>query len=1114
MKKTLTIVILLAIIAGLMARVPFEKGRYYDNIIHASFTMESVGNIEGKIDFIHSDNGTIVTPFDSFNELAEEYKFIDFRQIYTPKDKEWNDNGQYLQCIYEIKLSDADAETMQKALVALNGDENINYAQYEVIMRERYTPNDTGYNFQYYIPITHTDEAWEFGRGSEDIVIGIADSGIYWNHPDLQDNIYINQAENTAGVVIDWVNGEVSGGDGIDNDQNGKVDDVIGWNFAMNNNNPHQDFPGNEHGTHVAGCASAVGDNGIGVAGPGFSVKIACASGRPDNESGDGVAYGYEMLQYFADLGCDIGNASWGGLQPNDYWWNEARQAIQYCVAQGMLVVAAAGNSNEEHNAEYRDAPSDIPEVLCVAATNSSDSKADFSDYGVPIDICAPGAGIYSTYYGSDWYTSLNGTSMASPIVAGIAGLIKSVHPNLTPQQLRDRIETTEDDIYPLNTSYADVPNQQFLLGTGRVNALAATYYDVLPNVIVETITIDEVTGDGDGVPNPGETIEMTIQLNNMMYIGTMTPTFYTWATAYDVNATLSSPIAGVSISNESSDFGIIAGGSSISNYNDRYVISTVLDLSPDNIPLDLTITANLDTEWPYTMTRRINLDLSLVHANWPVNIGGSSASSPLILDLDNDGTNEVVFTRPEGSIDAYYADGTQYGDGAFPVSLGGTISGSLAISDLDGNGTLEMVACRQNGEIHCIDSNGAQFFPPYTESVTIRANPSIADLDGNGTKEIIAVSQGREIIVLNSDGSLFVDPILIEGATLAPNAVGDLNNDGTKEIVITTTTSMLHVINPTTGAELPGFPVNYASYTLAGPTLAQLDTDANLEILVPSTTTGVLHAYDDDGSVIFERTLDGQIKSSVTVGEVNDMLGVIQIVAITTEGTVYVMDPQGNDIPNFPTALGVTVESTPILAGLDDQSYATIIFGDSDGFLHGINYTGQEGPNFPMSFGSDIKVSPAVGDLDGDGNMDIVFCDQYAVYDLDLKYGMGNDNHIVYRGDKERTGASGYLIVGNDDNETTPIVGTALYNAYPNPFNPETTFAFDLKTKGDVMLDVFNIKGQKVTTLVNRAMNSGNHSVIWKGTDKNGDSVPSGIYFYRLTTDNFTETKKAVLMK
>ncbi len=1114
MKKILTIAILLTIIVGLVARVPFEKGRYYDNILHACFKMESVGNMDGIIEFDLNEDSIIVTGMESFDKLAETYKFIDMKQIYTPKDKEWNKDGHYLQCIYEIRISDNDQ--MEEVLVALNHDENIHYAQYDVIMRERYVPNDPDYHFQYYIPITHTDEAWEFGLGSEDITVGISDSGVYWNHPDLRDNIWINEAEMTEDVFIDWDNGEIYGGDGLDNDQNGKVDDVIGWNFAMNTNNPHQDFPGNEHGTHVAGCASAVGDNGIGVAGPGFNVKIMCASGRPDNESGTGVGYGYAMLQYFADLGCDVGNASWGGQEPSDYWFNEYREVIQYCNAQGMLVVAAAGNDNTEHTAEYRDAPGDIPEVLCVAATSSNDTKAGFSDYGVPIDISAPGAGIYSTYYGTNMYESNNGTSMASPIVAGIAGLVKSVHPDLTHDQLRARLETTADDIYPMNESYADVAAGEFLLGSGRVNALAAAYYDVLPNVNIEEVFIEEVNGDGDGIPNPGETIEVAVQINNLMYMGTMTPTFYTWATAYDVQATLSSPLAGVTVSNETSDFGTISGGSSIANFNDKFVVNTTTDLTPDNIPMELTITSNLDTEWPYTITRTFNLDLSLLHADFPVNIGGGSVSSPTILDLNNDGTNEIVFTRPDGSLDALYADGTQYMPGTFPVAMGGTITSSPAFADLDNDGTIETVLCMQSGQIRCISADGTDFFTPYDNIGATRTNPIIADLDGNGSLEIIAVSQARELVILNSDGTTYSDtyPLNINESALAPSAVGDVNNDGTLDIVVATTSSNLHVFDSSTGAELTGFPVNYDSYSLTGPTLTQLDDDANMEIIVASTATGEVHAYDDDGSVIFERTLDDQVKTSPVVGKVNGTVGEAQIVVISNAGTVYVMDENGNDIPNFPVSVDANVESSPILAGLNGAGDATIIFGDNDGNLHGIKWNGQENINFPMAFESSIKSSPSVGDLDGDGQMDVVFADQYSIYDLDLKYGLGNDDSIYYRGDIARTGSRGYLIVDNDDQVVKPIVANVLHNAYPNPFNPETTLSFELKAASDATLEVFNIKGQKVNTLVERRLSKGSHTVVWSGDDKNGNTVPSGIYFYKLTAGNETLTKKAVLMK
>ncbi len=1113
MKKILSIALLLAILVSLAAYVPFEKGRYYDNIIHACFKMESVGNMAGVIEYNLSGNSTVVTGMESFDKIAETYKFIDMKQLYTPKDKKWNKDGHYLQCIYEIRISDNDL--IQEAVEALNKNEHIHYAQYDVIMRERYVPNDPSYYLQYYIPITHTDEAWEFGQGSEDIVIGISDSGVYWNHPDLRDNIWINEAEMTENVVIDWDNGEIYGGDGLDNDQNGKIDDVIGWNFAMNNNNPHQDFPGNEHGTHVAGCAAAVGDNNIGVAGPGFRVKIACASGRSNIEASNGVLHGYPMLQYFADLGCDIGNASWGGLAP-DYYFNEYREVIQYCSAQGMLVVAAAGNDNTEHNADYQDAPSDIPEVLCVAASTNNDTKAGFSDFGVPIDITAPGAGIYSTYYGDELYSSLNGTSMASPIVAGIAALVKSVHPNLTPEQLRARLETTADDIYPMNESFADVASGEFLLGTGRVNALAAAYYDVLPNINIEQVQIDEITGDGDGIPNPGETIEVTVQLNNLMYMGTMTPTFYTWATAYNVQATLSSPVAGVSISNETSDYGIISGGSSISNFNDKYVVTTTSDLTPDNIPMELTITANLDSEWPYTITRTFNLDLSLLHTNYPVNIGGGTVSSPTILDLNNDGTNEVVFTRPDGSLDALYADGTHYMPGTFPLSLGGTITGSPAFADLDGNETIETVVCMQSGQIRCIASDGTDFFAPYDNIGATRSNPIIADLDDNGTKEIIAVSQARELVILNSDGTTYSDtyPLNIGESALSPSAIGDVNNDGVLDIVIATTSSNLHVYNPSTGTELSGFPVNYNSYSLTGPTLAQLDSDMNMEILVASTATGEFHAFDDDGSVIFTRTLDSQIKTSPVVGRVNGNVGNAQIVVITTSGTVYVMDENGNDIPNFPISVNAEVESSPILAGLNEAGDATIIFGDNDGYIHGIKWNGQENINFPMHFESSIKASPSIGDLDSDGHMDVVFGDQYSIYDLDLKYALGNDNSAYYRGDIARTGSRGYLVVDNDEEIVKPLVNNILHNAYPNPFNPETTLSFELKESAQAKLEIFNIRGQKINTLINERMNKGSHSIVWKGNDRNGNTVPSGIYLYKLSAGSESQTKKAVLMK
>ena len=208
-------------------------------------------------------------------------------------------------------------------------------------------------------------------------------SGPYvdWS-PDLRNNIWINPAE-APGMSINWDAGTISGGDNLDaGEGGGKRDDLIGWDFYDNDNNPIQTFAGNNHGTHVAGCAGAVGDNEIGVVGTCPIVSIISCKGAPSNSPSTGIAYGYDQIKYAAEIRADIINASWGGPGAGAY----PNSIVNYATALGSLVVTAAGNDNKEHDSSYQDYPADCVQALCVASTGQGDVKSNFSDYGAPID--------------------------------------------------------------------------------------------------------------------------------------------------------------------------------------------------------------------------------------------------------------------------------------------------------------------------------------------------------------------------------------------------------------------------------------------------------------------------------------------------------------------------------------------------------------------------------------------------------------------------------------------------------------------------------------------------------------------------------------------------------
>ncbi len=285
-------------------------------------------------------------------------------------------------------------------------------------------------------------EAWDISTGSPDIVVAVVDTGTDTSHGDLAGNI--------------WINHDEIAGNGVDDDGNGFVDDVNGWDFYSWDANP-DDWDG--HGTHVAGTIGAVGDNNHGVVGVNWDVRI-----MPLRFMGYGtgsLSDAARAIEYAVDNGAHVINASFGS-----YGYSYTlRDAIAEASDAGVLFVAAAGNEdNDNDQSAFYPAGYDLPNVVSVAATNSHDKITSFSNYGdQSVHVAAPGDSIYSTYPGND-YAWLSGTSMASPVVAGVAALALSVDPSLDAAELKQQI---------METAATSTDLSSWTVSGGRVDAAA-----------------------------------------------------------------------------------------------------------------------------------------------------------------------------------------------------------------------------------------------------------------------------------------------------------------------------------------------------------------------------------------------------------------------------------------------------------------------------------------------------------------------------------------------------------------------------------------------------------------------------------------------------------------
>ncbi len=1068
---------------------PFLEEYFQPRSIIAAFTREAIGNRFGDLEFTIQE-GAVRTEIESFNRLAEKYRIVDLVQMHEfVGNPEWNENGVYMQNIYRIVLESND--NIESALPAVAKDSNIIFAEYESINRNLYyTPNDPDFHLQWHHQVIQTPKAWFYEQGSSEIIVAITDSGTKWNHPDLQDNIWINEAE-LPGITIDWENGMVYGGDGIDNDGNGKIDDVIGWDFAEDNNNPYQNYPTNSHGTHVAGCAGAVGDNHIGLTGTAMNVSLLNCKGAPSNAPSGGIQHAYQQIMYSADTGAHIINCSWIGMGDGN-WPN---YVVNYATNAGALVIAGAGNNNIQHQPGNHWYPSDAVNSLSVAATDQNDNKANFSDFGESIDLTAPGVNIRSTVL-NDGYGSASGTSMSSPVVSGIAALVKSLHPDMAPLDLKERLMMTTDYIDDLNPSYAG------LLGTGRVNAFKATMFDKLPHIEIYNYTLHEHEGDGDGIPNPGEEIDLIISLYNEIF----------WMTAADVTATLSTDVADVEILVGEVSYPDIDGGSIVFNTHQPFRFSTPITLNELTIPFTLTLSANQTSEFPFEMDFPLLVTLSLQRAGWPFNLPGNSTSSAALVDLSDNGRKDLIFGDTQGNL--YAVDNEKTPLPGFPVNLGSNIGSAVAVADLNNNNSAEIVANTQSGIINCLDPAGNILFQ-YDTGGQLRSNSMLVDVNNNGDFEIIALTfTNPRLIILNHDGTDYPGfPIEVqEGQVFSSAAAADLNGDGHKEIIFATNTGSLHAISTITGEDIPGWPQNIAAGSWNGTVVADVTANNQPDVVV-ANIHGVVYAFDSQGDEIFTRATGNQIRGGVVVYDLNND-GNRETVFGDASGNLHVLDYTGADWGEFPINTGAPIESTPILADLDLDGNLDIIYGDNAGILHALNISGNQTVGFPVTLSSDLVVSPAIGYFDGSDKPDILIPSQDGYYNsIDYKRPVGTIAWGLFKGNNRRTGNYFDMMSVGEVNEEI-VMATELHANYPNPFNPETKISFTLAQDSEVKITVYNIRGQLVTTLLSEKLSGGRHSVIWNGRDNRNRRVGSGVYLYRLESENYQATRKMLMLK
>jgi len=398
--------------------------------------------------------------------------------------------------------------TVEEAIARLRTDARVAFAEPDYSVNISVIPNDASFGSLWGLHNTgqsggtvdadiDAPEAWDLTVGNLQTVVAVVDTGIDYRHRDLYRNIWINQQEIPShirnnlvdvdgdGLITFWDlndpanagkvadangNGYIDAGDilanssgwedGLDNDGNGYVDDLIGWDWVNNDNDPLDDH---NHGTHVAGTIGATGNDGVGVVGVNWKVQLVPLKFLSASGSGS-TSNAINAVNYMVGKNIKISNNSWGGGGYSSGLFN----AINSARNIGHVFVAAAGNnsSNNDSTAFYP-ANYNLDNIISVAATTRNDTLASFSNYGATtVDLGAPGASIYSTVRNGG-YATYSGTSMAAPHVAGVVALIRGNNPDMSANDVIQRILQSVDPLPALNG---------ITVSGGRLNAFNAVY--------------------------------------------------------------------------------------------------------------------------------------------------------------------------------------------------------------------------------------------------------------------------------------------------------------------------------------------------------------------------------------------------------------------------------------------------------------------------------------------------------------------------------------------------------------------------------------------------------------------------------------------------------------
>jgi subtilisin family serine protease len=1056
MKKLLVIALVCAVLnAGMALGQPYANpsivGQVPDRVV---ITVKA-----GVTMALDKSAGAVSVGVPSLDALSQRFQVRDMDQMHAGLTTNFKDKAaaSYFDRVWSVDFpAEMGLERVKKAYEALPEVEEVRVVDI-CKLYDAYLPNDLS-NSQYYLRNMtpgggdiRAVGAWNQALGDSNVIVAVIDSGVDWHHPDLGGS----HPDKVNGAI--WTNwAEYYGNPGQDDDGNGKIDDIRGWDFVnlpasqgwpdedvTNQDNDPMDYE--SHGTNCSGCVAAITNNGIGIAGTAHGCKImALRVGWLPAGSDQGVVrmdFVSQAMLYAINNGAKILNCSWGS---SEFLANPVNSAI----SAGLLIVTAAGNDDDEVPS-YLGSRTD---VLAVAATDQSDAKSSFSSYGSWVELSAPGVSIYTTAYnrstGESVYASVNGTSFSSPITCGAAALLWSANPDFTRVQIAELLTSSCDNIDAVNPAYIGK------LGAGRVNMLKALGDNMhrFPSEFPTLFDAMNSAAEGDTVGiEGGETITGPVTI-----IGDKDLNIFA---GYNADYTSRDPLNNKAVitGNLANTVVKFAGEVGPGTILDGLLISGGGGQNYSGIPYNARYGGGVILNQVSPTLRNIEITGNSVGLSNQLGCGGGlmmNGSSSLLENVHIHGNTGIyggglfAYNSSATLVDCVIEGNTPLADNpSYPPRGGGlyAVDSALTLTNTTVNGHQE------------VETGGGMFLTQSTGATSL-------DMTGGSVSENSAKANG---------GGIYMD-----GGTASLTGVAI--NDNTKTATSTFMSGG--------GFYFAATSVTLDSLTVSGNQSQTGGGGTFLDCPTASLTNSVLSANSAQfwgGGLNAQGTSNGTIGGNTVTANEGTLSG---------GGGFYLNNSSlalENNLVAFNTGgaggNGVTgISSTPTFSCND-------VFGNT-----GSDFSGVTDPT-----GSDGNISA-----------DPLFCG----FDTG-NYNLGTGSPCLPENSGScgligaLPGGCGGEVPVPEDQTVVPLAFRVEQN-FPNPFNPKTTIRFALPEAGRTSVTIYDVAGHLIKTVVDDVLPAQVHQVTWTGDDDNGRTVAAGVYFYLVNSGEHRSVGRMALVK